>query len=559
MFKILRNERKISLKDKKFNILVNAKPKEHDVFSNAPDLIELLIPDCIHEKRDQIILGEERYSRVFALSTYPSKTWIGWLDRIFSEIGDINLSISVETVPDDTVIRQLTKKVTALESERQTYQSRGNINILHPLERMIFDYEEIREKIQDSNDRLFFITILLKINAKNLEELNTKTNLLKNEFAKISAKVRTLNFRQFDGFKASIPINRCNIHDYERNIISQGLATMFPISNSNAESSPEGVLIGRNYFTGLPVYLDTFSKTLTNPHLAILGVSGSGKSVTMDLLGARSVVTLNRQLAILDNEGEYKKRTSSLSGKIIKIKPGVPSGINLFDIETEINDNGIEKVDIMGKVAEIRAVLAGIMRNYMDRTLNGKELTDIENAVIETYKEKGITLNKDSLYDEDAGKVNGKITLNKIKKQMPTLSDFQRILETQENSEELAEVLKGFLKGKSLGIFDCTSTIDVNDQLIDFDLSEITDEVTKFYANLVVTTWITEKYMKIKNSYSRKLVHIDEAWTLIKYKETADFMEVLARKARKRGVSLVIATQSPDELVSSPQRKSNIK
>ena len=104
---------------------------------------------------------------------------------------------------------------------------------------MIFDYEEIREKIQDSNDRLFFITILLKINAKNLEELNTKTNLLKNEFAKISAKVRTLNFRQFDGFKASIPINRCNIHDYERNIISQGLATMFPISNSNAESSPE--------------------------------------------------------------------------------------------------------------------------------------------------------------------------------------------------------------------------------------------------------------------------------------------------------------------------------
>ena len=183
-----------------------------------------------------------------------------------------------------------------------------------------------------------------------------------------------------------MPFNISNIHDYERNITANGLATMFPISNSN--SSPEGVLIGRNYFTGLPVYLDTFSKELANPHLAILGESGAGKSVAMDIIGSRSVVTLNRQLAILDNEGEYKKRTNSLSGRIIKIKQGVPSGINLFDIETEENSNGTEKVDILGKVAEIRALLAGIMKNYMDRTLNAKELVEIETAVIETYKEK---------------------------------------------------------------------------------------------------------------------------------------------------------------------------
>lgn len=554
MFKAKKKEKKISLKNKKVKTKSKAKQeKEKDIFSNVPKLIELLVPDCIQEKRDQIILGEQRYARTFVISTYPSKTWIGWLDKIFNQIGDINLSIHVETVSDDSVIRQLTKKVTILESEYQTYQSRGNIDLLHPLEKMIYDYEDIRKKIQTSNDRLFYLTILLRVNAKNLEELNTKSNILKNEFSKMSVKVRTLNFRQFDGLKANMPFNVSNIHDYERNVTAQGLATMFPISNSNAESSPEGVLIGRNYFTGLPVYLDTFSKELANPHLAILGESGAGKSVAMDIIGSRSVVTLNRQLAILDNEGEYKKRTDSLSGRIIKIKQGVPSGINLFDIETEESSNGIEKVDILGKVAEIRALLAGIMRNYMDRTLNAKELVEIETAVIETYKEKGITQDKESLFEKDAGKLNGKITLNKIKKQMPTLSDFQRILDTKENSKELAEILTGFLKGKSLGIFDCSSNVNVNDQLIDFDLSEITDEVTKFYANLVITTWIIEKYMKINNKFPKKAIHIDEAWTLIKYKETADFMEILARKARKRGVSLTIATQSPDELVSSPQ------
>ena len=559
-----KKEKKLSLKkSKRISKKVTKKTKskrikdntiiEKDIFSNSPELMDLIIPDVIHEKRDQIILGEQRYSRCFVLATYPSRSYIGWLDRIYNQIPDINVSMIIETSSADAVIKQLTKKVTILESEFQTYESRGNIEILHPLAQMKDDYENMRQQIQIKEDRLFYITILLRINARNLEELNEKTDILKTEFAKISAKVRTLNFRQMEGLKANLPMNNCKIHDYERNIVAEGLATMFPISNSNAESSPDGVFIGRNYFTGLPVYLDTFGKELANLHMAIMGESGAGKSVAMDIIGSRSVVTLNRQLAILDNEGEYKKRVESLGGRVIRIKQGVASGINLFDIEIEENDNGTETVDILGKVAEIRAILSGIMKNYMDRNLNARELADIESAVIETYEEKGITKDKESLFEKEAGKLEGKITLNKIKKTMPTMSDFHRILETKENSKELAEILRGFLKGKTLGIFDCTSNINPNDQLLDFDLSDINDEVTKFYASLVITTWITEKYMKNTSKYNNKSIHIDEAWTLIKYKETADFMEVLARKARKRNISLVIATQSPDELVSSPQ------
>ena len=557
-----KGEKKISLKkynrkEKKKKKLSKKRNKdkneEIDILSNTPGLMDLLIPDCVHEKRDQVVLGELRYSRSFVLATYPSRTFIGWLNRIINQIPDINLSIYVRVPASDTVIKQLTQKVTILESEFQTHESRGNIEILHPLARMKHDYENMRKQIQIKEEKMFGITILLRINAKNQEELNEKTYLLKTEISKMSAKVRTLNFRQFDGLKANLPMNICNIHDYERNVVAEGLATMYLISNSNSESSPDGVFIGRNYFTGLPVYLDTFGNDLANPHMAILGESGAGKSVAMDILGSRSVVTLNRQLAILDNEGEYRKRVESLGGRVIKIKQGIPSGINLFDIEIEEDENGIETIDILGKVAEIRAILSGIMKQYMDRNLNAKELADIEAAVIETYEEKGITKEKDTLFEKDAGKVEGKITLNKIKKIMPTISDFQRVLETKENSKELAEILKGFLKGKTLGIFDCTSTINPNDQLLDFDLSDINDEVTKFYASLVITAWITEKYMRKANKFNKKAIHIDEAWTLIKHKETADFMEVLARKARKRGVSLVIATQSPDELLSSPQ------
>lgn len=543
-----KKEKKLSLEKKK-----KGKEKEIDIFEKCPSLIELLIPDCIDEKRDYIVLGEDKYSRNFVISTYPSKTYLGWLDRIFTLLGDVTLSIINRPAQDDSVIRQLTKKVTILESERQTYLNMGNIDLIHPLEKMLYDYEDIRQKVQLGNDKLFYITILLRVNATNLKELNAKSNLLKTEFAKISAKARTLNFRQLEGLKSNLPFNELNIYDYERNVTTDGLATMFPIANSNVESSLNGVPIGRNYFTGLPVYLDTFDKSLTNPHIAIMGVTGAGKSVTMDTIASRSLVTKNTQCAILDIEGEYKKRTESMAGRIIEIKQGIPAGINIFDIDIEQEDNGIEKVNILNKVAEIRAILSGIMKNYMDRNLNAKELVDIEESVIETYKEKGITTDKESIYQKEGGKLGSKLTLEKIKKKMPTLSDFQRILSTKKNSKELAEILTGFLKGKSLGMFDCNSNININDAFIDFDLSSITDEVTKFYASMVITTWITEKYMRRSELFEEKSVYIDEAWTMLKYEETANFIENLARRARKRGVRLVIATQLPDELISSPQ------
>ena len=151
MLKRKKKEQKISLKTKnlKHKIRKN-KNKEKDIFDNIPKLLDILVPDCINEKMDQIILGDERYSRTFVLATYPSKTWLGWLDGIFSQLGDINLSIQVETVSDDMVIRQLTKKVTVLESELQTYQAKGNINIVHPLQRMLWiGYNKLDKKDKD--------------------------------------------------------------------------------------------------------------------------------------------------------------------------------------------------------------------------------------------------------------------------------------------------------------------------------------------------------------------------------------------------------------------------
>lgn len=543
------------MKNKEKKVKINEKKKDKSVknfFDNVQNIMTLIIPDAVQETRDYIYLGDSRYSRNFILTVYPNKIYLGWLDDIFNKMGDINISILNECSDEDTVIRQLTHKVTVLQSEYNTFENQGNIRLLPALEESITDFEDMRRKIQTTNDRLFYVTILLRLNAESLDELNEKTAVLKSEFSRISAKIRTLSFRQLEGLKDNLPINNGSIHDYERNMTASGFATMFPISSSGL-SSRTGVVIGRNYFTGLPVYLDVFDKELPNPHIAVLGMSGAGKSVFEKILAGRGAL-LNIKQGILDLEGEYVGLTEKMNGRVIKITQGVPAGINLFDLDIEENN---KETGLLNKVAEIRALLSGIMRNYMDRPLNAKELSDVELAVIETYKEIGITRDKNSLYKKEGGKINGKITLEKIKKKMPTLSDFHRILSTKENSSDLANILKPFLSGNSLGMFDCQSTLNAKDLIIDFDLSEINDEVTKFYASLVLTSWITEKFMLSKDN-NKKSVVIDEAWHFLKYEETANFLEYLARRARKRNVSLVIGTQNLDEFILSTQGKAVI-
>lgn len=545
----------VKMKNKEKKVKINEKKKDKPVknfFDNVQNVMTLIIPDAVQETRDYIYLGDSRYSRNFILTVYPNKIYLGWLDDIFNKMGDINISILNECSDEDTVIRQLTHKVTVLQSEYNTFENQGNIRLLPALEESITDFEDMRRKIQTTNDRLFYVTILLRLNAENLDELNERTAVLKSEFSRISAKIRTLSFRQLEGLKDNLPINNGSIHDYERNMTASGFATMFPISSSGL-SSRTGVVIGRNYFTGLPVYLDVFDKELPNPHIAVLGMSGAGKSVFEKILAGRGAL-LNIKQGILDLEGEYVGLTEKMNGRVIKITQGVPAGINVFDLDIEENN---KETGLLNKVAEIRALLSGIMRNYMDRPLNAKELSDVELAVIETYKEIGITRDKNSLYKKEGGKINGKITLEKIKKKMPTLSDFHRILSTKENSSDLANILKPFLSGNSLGMFDCQSTLNAKDLIIDFDLSEINDEVTKFYASLVLTSWITEKFMLSKDN-NKKSVVIDEAWHFLKYEETANFLEYLARRARKRNVSLVIGTQNLDEFILSTQGKAVI-
>ncbi len=297
-----------------------AKKNEIDIFRNIPKLSNVLVPDSIQEFSDYTYLGHNKYSRQFAITVYPDQTWIGWLDDI-SRLGDINISIKVETLPNSSVINQLTKKLVQHQSQYQTYQKQGNIAHLPELEQMISDLEELRMLIQTNRDRLFFVTIFIRVNAKTKEELDAKTLLIEDEFAKKTAMVRCLTFRQMESWKNVLPLGEKPIQNFERNMTTGGIATLIPVSSPNL-SHDTGIFIGRNIFTNAPVYINTFigPPALPNPHVFVCGTSGSGKSVALKLMSARNMISNGSKIFFLDVEGEYAKLCKQLGGRVIKIR-----------------------------------------------------------------------------------------------------------------------------------------------------------------------------------------------------------------------------------------------
>lgn len=197
----------------------NKVKKEIDIFKNMPNVTELLLPDTLQERKDYLCLGYNKYSRIFAMTVYPEQTWVSWLDDLFN-IGNVNISVKIEPSSNGNVINQLTKKLVQSQSEYATYSRQGNILHLPELEKQISDLEDLRMLIQTNQDKLFFATIFITLNAETLQELNEKTKVLESELNKKTAMIRTLTFRQLEGLKTMLPIGDIPISNYERNMVA---------------------------------------------------------------------------------------------------------------------------------------------------------------------------------------------------------------------------------------------------------------------------------------------------------------------------------------------------
>lgn len=174
-----------------------------------------------------------------------------------------------------------------------------------------------------------------------------------------------------------------------------------------------------------------------------------------------------------------------------------------------------------------------IIEKISKTPLTAYELSLIEETILEEYRARGITRSPESLYEQSTQERDGKYYIGTRIKEMPTLSSFAERLSKKPGGEKLAQILKPYLKGGTMGLFDGQTNIDLKDTLlVAFDFFDIMDEFLKTYALYVVTSWVWEKFVK-KNIKQKKFVIVDEAWMFMKYESTANFLENLREEQGK--------------------------
>jgi type IV secretory pathway VirB4 component len=464
----------------------------HDPFNHVSDIKQIISPDGIYIDRNYMQIND-KYVRVYYFTDYPASVGIGWLDslKLFS-----NANISVHIYPENSgaAIKKLTHKIVQLQSQLMLDEEEGNIAELGILQRASESLETLRENIQMNRDKLFYVTIVIAIYADSLQELERNSRTLEEVLAGKSIKARNAMFRQEQGFKTLLPLAENYLADASRNFNVGAVISLFPFA-SPEYSHKQGIPIGINLFTGSPVVFDPFigPPILPNANIAVFAQSGAGKSFMMKLIALRSAL-LGVRTVFIDPDGEYKNVVNRVGGVHIKLEPNCKYVINPFDIEADVDDEGIEFIDLLQKANEIKGLVSMIIEKISKTPITAYELSLIEESILEEYRSCGITRNPESLYEQSSQEVDGKYYIGLRPKQMPTLSSFTERLSKKPGGEKLAQILKPYLRGGTMGLFDGQSNVDLKDALlISFDVSGIVDEFLKTYALYVVTNWVWER------------------------------------------------------------------
>ena len=553
------------------NEIDSIKKEEDSIFKrNEKDIKSLIAPggiDASYTNHLEIASSRTRYARSMVVANLPRMCTFPEFLRGMYTFGDINVSVFINPVSEASSQTDLNRTINELESERIVALDRGDINRERIIAQKRMEAEELRDAIAAGFNKLFDSSIIATIFAYSMDELDRYTELLSNEMSKNLIDIKPAWAIQDEAFRSNLPFSD-NILTKSHTFDRRAMSTVFPFFNSEV-GHENGIPLGFNKQTGLPILYDNFSSSLNNYNMVIFGKSGAGKSVTIKTITARSAVLMGIESLALDAEGEYGIVAEALGGVNVTLSPNSKTVINLFDIEPEIIKDeitGKERtvLSVENKVEDVTNGLLTMARGST-RSQEVNELTKqiISESVAEEYAALGITNNVESLYErDDKGKIDiSQNYLGRTKKQMPTIGSwYKRICRKATENENpdyrfhysyLVKVMKQYVREYQgqMAYFDGQSTFELLDGVpfINIDISQLEERFARPLAQQIMLSWVWEKYVKKKSEdktkAAKKRVLVDEAWMLLPYPEAVDFLNTMARRARKRNVSLAVISQ----------------
>ncbi len=493
-------------------------------------LRDLIAPSSIEIHSSYFRLGT-KYGRTIYVYGYPREIYTGWLSSIINTDEVLDISMFIYPVDTQVVMQNLRKKVTQLQATESINTEKGKTR--DPgLEAAIQDAEELRDQLQVGAERFFRYGLYITVYGDSLDELAFVQHKIETIFGQQLVFSKVASSQQEQGMNSTIPQMTDQLQ-IRRNMNTGAISTSFPFTSADLTDN-SGILYGVNMHNNGLVIFDRFK--LENANMVVFAKSGAGKSFTVKLEALRSMMT-GSDILIIDPENEYQKLSDAVGGSYIRLSLNSDTRINPFDlpqvIDTDEADDAL-RANLVTLHGLLRLMLGGSQVAASGQIMAGltpAEEADLDQGLIDTYARAGIT--SDPLTHHSTP---------------PTISDlYDTLLHMGGTGPQLAQRLRKYTSGTFAGIFSQQSNIDINNNMVVFNIRDLEDELRPVAMYIVLShIWNT-----VRSEQKKRMLIVDEAWQLMKYDDSANFLFSLAKRARKYALGLTTITQDVEDFMGS--------
>lgn len=476
-----------------------------------------------------------RFARTYFVYGYPRQISTGWLSSMVNLDEVVDLSLFIYPVESQVVLKNLQKKVAQLEAGVMIDSEKGRVR--DPAKQSaIIDAEEMRDKLQVGEERFFRFGLYFTVYAESMDELEFVSHKIESILGQQLVFSKPASSQQEQGLNSTVPQLSDQLQ-IRRNMNTGAISTSFPFTSADL-TQDNGILYGINMHNSGLVIFDRFS--LENGNAVVFAKSGAGKSFTVKLEALRSMM-MGTEIFIIDPENEYQRMCEAVGGAYVRLSLNSQTRLNPFDlpqvVDAEEADNALRS-NLITLHGLLRLMMGGAQQQmsnsgtgYMAPAMTPSEEADLDAALIETYAKAGIT--------------NDPLTHVSIP---PTIGDlYDTLLHMGGNGPQLAQRLRKYTSGTFAGIFSQQSNININNPMVVFNVRDLEDELRPV-AMFIVLNYI---WNKTKSDKKRRMLVVDEAWQLMKYEDSANFMFSLAKRARKYNLGITTITQDVEDFMGS--------
>ncbi|MCA9354104.1 MAG: DUF87 domain-containing protein [Candidatus Kaiserbacteria bacterium] len=481
-------------------------------------LTDVIAPSAIKITPNSINISGVN-ARVYYAVSYPRILNDGWIEPILNLASELDVTLFIHPIDTAETLKKFQKKVAEVQSQINIKAEKGEVRDPQ-LEAAYRNLEDLRDKLQQAEEKLFNVGFYIAIYGADDSELNQIENDVRGILDARMVAMKPALFQQEPGIKSILPLASDELLVHSK-FNSAPLSSFFPFTSFDL-TSDTGILYGINRHNSSLVLFDRYS--LTNYNSVTFATSGAGKSYTLKLEILRSLM-FGTEVIVIDPEREYEYLADATGGRFFNISLSSDHHVNPFDLPKPAEDEDprdVLRTHIIELVGLFRLMLGG---------LTPEEETLIDLAIQETYALKDIT--GDTQYAD---------------MEPPLLSDFEMVLAGMDGSASLITRLQKYTSGTWAGFMNEPTNVDINQKFVVFSLRDMEDEL-KTIAMYIITNFI---WGSIRRRLAKRLMVIDEAWWMLKSEDTASFLFSLAKRGRKYYLGIATITQDVDDFLRSP-------